>query len=964
MAQTPFNSRREDLVMLSTDAIRGEDSTTGSGSDLALRGGESTGGNGDGANVTITGGIPDTLGNAGGLVLASAASIAGATGNSGNISITGGTAGSTDGAGGAVTVTAGDSTGAIDAADVTITAGTAGGTGAGGDVSLQPGTGTPNGNLVLAYSTWPSTDAAGVLTSDGVGGLTWGAGGGGVTDLQTAYVGGNTITTSAGEGILGVSGDQQISLATTATTADGILISNTDGGSDHASLAFTEDGTTSTGHLESSQGAGIGYVTTYATTTESWVDIDAGASGPEPGTVYLTSNLPVSASSVGSVYLIKGVLRGGVETGSPAPFQILTDTATMLSGGELTTPQIYLSGETAASHRSGYMTIYTGNSGGDVIIGGGNTTSGSADGGSISLFSGAGAAGGGVGGDIRLDTGDAEISNAGDVLLNPGQGSSGARSGSIFGNLQFANDAGLGGEFRITASNIANASSTAGGFELSAANITSAANPADGGSLEFNAGGVAVGGGAGGDVTITGGVSTGAGDGGSIILTPGTSTSGTDGEVTINGKLTVTGLIDPTGLIFTQEDQANVPTIATEGALFVSDGTAPATVANALYYKNGAGALTNVSGGEDLAATLALGNATGGTAIVTADASGTPNSLVLTGGSSTGAGGDGADVNISGGVADTTGDGGNVVIASGSAPGTGAAGDVVLAGSASTSGADGTVRISGANQSLHGGTGTRRFQILGGVQDASGFVDSDGPSVFLRAQGSATQNGAEVNIGHALLGSGSFTGRGGNAISGNASGGSSSLLAGEGFGTGNGGGVTVAAGAGGNSGGDGGTSFISGGLPSGTGNADGGGVVLTARNGRGTGAAGSLLFTTGNSGTGATGDGGAFTVNVGNAVSTDGAGGAVSINAGDGNGTGDGGDITLTPGTAGGTGEDGAVRAAGPLILPSFTVGTVPSVTVFEGGLIYVTDEVGGRVPAYSDGTNWRRVSDGAVIST
>lgn len=33
------------------------------------------------------------------------------------------------------------------------------------------------------------------------------------------------------------------------------------------------------------------------------------------------------------------------------------------------------------------------------------------------------------------------------------------------------------------------------------------------------------------------------------------------------------------------------------------------------------------------------------------------------------------------------------------------------------------------------------------------------------------------------------------------------------------------------------------------------------------------------------------------------------------------------------------------------------------GVMIYVTDEAGGAVPAFSDGTNWRRVTDRAVVS-
>jgi len=51
--------------------------------------------------------------------------------------------------------------------------------------------------------------------------------------------------------------------------------------------------------------------------------------------------------------------------------------------------------------------------------------------------------------------------------------------------------------------------------------------------------------------------------------------------------------------------------------------------------------------------------------------------------------------------------------------------------------------------------------------------------------------------------------------------------------------------------------------------------------------------------------------------------------------------------------------------LTSYTVATVPDATENEGGIIFVTDEAGPipKIPAWSDGTNWRRFSDGAIIS-
>lgn len=47
--------------------------------------------------------------------------------------------------------------------------------------------------------------------------------------------------------------------------------------------------------------------------------------------------------------------------------------------------------------------------------------------------------------------------------------------------------------------------------------------------------------------------------------------------------------------------------------------------------------------------------------------------------------------------------------------------------------------------------------------------------------------------------------------------------------------------------------------------------------------------------------------------------------------------------------------------LPSFTVATLP--TAIAGALIFVTDETGGAVPAFGDGTNFRRVTDRVIVS-
>jgi hypothetical protein len=53
----------------------------------------------------------------------------------------------------------------------------------------------------------------------------------------------------------------------------------------------------------------------------------------------------------------------------------------------------------------------------------------------------------------------------------------------------------------------------------------------------------------------------------------------------------------------------------------------------------------------------------------------------------------------------------------------------------------------------------------------------------------------------------------------------------------------------------------------------------------------------------------------------------------------------------------------GPLRVKSYTVSGAPSASAANGQIIYVSDESGGAVLAFSDGTNWRRVTDRAVIS-
>jgi hypothetical protein len=66
----------------------------------------------------------------------------------------------------------------------------------------------------------------------------------------------------------------------------------------------------------------------------------------------------------------------------------------------------------------------------------------------------------------------------------------------------------------------------------------------------------------------------------------------------------------------------------------------------------------------------------------------------------------------------------------------------------------------------------------------------------------------------------------------------------------------------------------------------------------------------------------------------------------------------------GGAQIDGNVIVDGYVKPKSYTVGTVPSAASSGAGAqIYISNESGGAVIAFSDGTDWRRVTDRAIIS-
>jgi hypothetical protein len=52
-----------------------------------------------------------------------------------------------------------------------------------------------------------------------------------------------------------------------------------------------------------------------------------------------------------------------------------------------------------------------------------------------------------------------------------------------------------------------------------------------------------------------------------------------------------------------------------------------------------------------------------------------------------------------------------------------------------------------------------------------------------------------------------------------------------------------------------------------------------------------------------------------------------------------------------------------PPVLPTYNVAALPSAATYARGLIYVNDDSTGAVIAFSDGTDWRRVTDRNIVS-
>jgi hypothetical protein len=346
--------------------IAGGTTSSGTGGDVTIDGGQPTAGGGNGGAIFIRSGLGEGNGDTGDITIA-VPNPGGGLVAGGSVSITAGNTLTQNNPGGDVDIGAGDSSGggAVRGGDVTLTGGdqSSGTGGRGGSVILTTGnatntsfaagtvtmTGPNDEDEPIAVLTTTGTngdsvqlfvgdsDPSGSITGNagslffrdtGTGGAlylntstgsgtTWSAvNTGGASTLQQAYVAGNTIVTDATNGALDVSGNQTISLDSTAAsnftvTGAGLTLSTATSGT----LAVT-----SAGILDLDSG------------TASAVTVNSGAgSSSAGGAISVTSGAGNGAFDGGAIDITSGDSGAGA-TGNGGTITITAGDAASTNG--------------------------------------------------------------------------------------------------------------------------------------------------------------------------------------------------------------------------------------------------------------------------------------------------------------------------------------------------------------------------------------------------------------------------------------------------------------------------------------------------------------------------------------------------------------------------------------------------------------------------------------------------------
>lgn len=200
-------------------ALQGNDNGGGSGGDLELLGGTSTGGLGSGGGINLTTGAPDPAGNGDGGDIVLALADGAGTGTGGSLDVTTGGGGAINGDGGDFSVSNGNGVGSGNGGVISLTAGDGGITsGFPGAILLRAGDAT-GGNRAGARINLTSGNGAG---TEAGGPIEINAGDGGITNGD----GGDIVLTPGTAGGAGIEGEVRVvgdAHVTGKLTVDGLI---------------------------------------------------------------------------------------------------------------------------------------------------------------------------------------------------------------------------------------------------------------------------------------------------------------------------------------------------------------------------------------------------------------------------------------------------------------------------------------------------------------------------------------------------------------------------------------------------------------------------------------------------------------------------------------------------------------------------------------------------------------------